>query len=69
MQGIDWRTNSELRLSRALTVLDNTNIYDACRRLAARKVDALLLTDANALLWDSYGQGYCYKSDSSRIKS
>ncbi|XP_019106848.1 glutamate receptor 2.7 isoform X2 [Beta vulgaris subsp. vulgaris] len=55
--GIDWRTNSELRLSRALTVLDNTNIYDACRRLAARKVDALLLTDANALLWDFYGQG------------
>ncbi|KMS97709.1 hypothetical protein BVRB_5g124540 isoform A [Beta vulgaris subsp. vulgaris] len=44
------RTVKRLRLSRALTVPDSTNIYDACRRMAARRVDALLLTDSNALL-------------------
>ena len=39
-----------LRLSKALTIPDSTSIYDACRRMAARRVDALLLTDSNALL-------------------
>ncbi|KAH0757203.1 hypothetical protein KY290_020696 [Solanum tuberosum] len=29
---------------------DSISIYDACRRMAARRVDALLLTDSNALL-------------------
>ncbi|CBI15683.3 CBS domain-containing protein CBSCBSPB5 isoform X2 [Vitis riparia] len=44
------RTVKRLRLSRALTVPDTTSIYEACRRMAARRVDALLLTDSNALL-------------------
>ncbi|XVE56563.1 hypothetical protein DITRI_Ditri04bG0021400 [Diplodiscus trichospermus] len=44
------RTVKRLRLSKALTVPDNTSIYEACRRMAARRVDALLLTDSNALL-------------------
>ncbi|KAH1080132.1 hypothetical protein J1N35_019893 [Gossypium stocksii] len=44
------RTVKRLRLSKALTVPDSTSIYEACRRMAARKVDALLLTDSNALL-------------------
>ncbi|KAK7358656.1 hypothetical protein VNO77_00594 [Canavalia gladiata] len=44
------RTVKSLRLSKALTVPEITPIYEACRRMAARKVDALLLTDSNALL-------------------
>ncbi|KAL2342786.1 hypothetical protein Fmac_004071 [Flemingia macrophylla] len=44
------RTVKSLRLSKALTVPESTSIYEACRRMAARKVDALLLTDSNALL-------------------
>ncbi|KAL1364466.1 hypothetical protein AAHE18_03G220100 [Arachis hypogaea] len=44
------RTVRSLRLSRALTVPDSTSISEACRRMAARKVDSLLLTDSNALL-------------------
>ncbi|CAN0915686.1 CBS domain-containing protein CBSCBSPB5 [Linum grandiflorum] len=44
------RTVKRLRLSKALTVPETTTIYDACRRMAARRLDALLLTDSNALL-------------------
>ncbi|XP_010250674.1 PREDICTED: CBS domain-containing protein CBSCBSPB5-like [Nelumbo nucifera] len=44
------RTVKRLRLSRALTVPESTNVHEACRRMAARRVDALLLTDSNALL-------------------
>ncbi|GFZ03776.1 CBS [Actinidia rufa] len=44
------RTVRRLRLSKALTVPETTSICEACRRMAARKVDALLLTDSNALL-------------------
>ncbi|MCD7471700.1 CBS domain-containing protein cbscbspb1 [Datura stramonium] len=44
------RTVKRLRLSKALTLPESTSIYDACRRMAARRVDALLLTDSNALL-------------------
>ncbi|KAK8695075.1 hypothetical protein V6N13_072617 [Hibiscus sabdariffa] len=44
------RTVKRLRLSKALTVPDSTSIYEACRRMAALRVDALLLTDSNALL-------------------
>lgn len=44
------RTVKRLRLSRALTVPETTTVYDACRRMAARRADALLLTDSNALL-------------------
>ncbi|KAJ8772400.1 hypothetical protein K2173_027577 [Erythroxylum novogranatense] len=45
------RTVKRLRLSKALTVPDSTSIYDACRGMAARRVDALLLTDSSALLY------------------
>ncbi|CAN6713586.1 unnamed protein product [Malus baccata var. baccata] len=44
------RTVKRLRLSKALTVPENTSVQEACRRMAARRVDALLLTDSNALL-------------------
>ncbi|GKE73382.1 CBS / octicosapeptide/Phox/Bemp1 domains-containing protein [Tanacetum coccineum] len=44
------RTVKNLRLSKALTIPEGTTISDACRRMAARRVDAVLLTDANALL-------------------
>ncbi|KAG9445917.1 hypothetical protein H6P81_012045 [Aristolochia fimbriata] len=44
------RTVKRSRLSKALTVPDNTTVLEACRRMAARRVDAILLTDSNALL-------------------
>ncbi|XP_019419084.1 PREDICTED: CBS domain-containing protein CBSCBSPB5-like isoform X1 [Lupinus angustifolius] len=44
------RTVKSLRLSKALTVPDTATIYEACRRMAARRVDALLLTDSNGML-------------------
>ncbi|XP_074317205.1 CBS domain-containing protein CBSCBSPB1-like [Silene latifolia] len=44
------RTVKRLRLSRALTIPETTSVHDACRRMAARRVDAVLLTDSNALL-------------------
>ncbi|KAK4436857.1 CBS domain-containing protein CBSCBSPB1 [Sesamum alatum] len=44
------RTVKRLRLSKALTVPETTTVIEACRRMAARRVDALLLTDSNALL-------------------
>ncbi|KAF7135967.1 hypothetical protein RHSIM_Rhsim08G0001800 [Rhododendron simsii] len=44
------RTVKKLRLSKALTIPEGTTVSDACRRMAARKVDAVLLTDSNALL-------------------
>ncbi|KAJ6852639.1 CBS domain-containing protein CBSCBSPB1-like isoform X1 [Iris pallida] len=44
------RTVKRLRLSKALTVPENTTVQEACRRMAARKVDAVLLTDSNGLL-------------------
>ncbi|KAG4392688.1 hypothetical protein GLYMA_04G196800v4 [Glycine max] len=44
------RTVKSLRLTKALTVPETTTVYEACRRMAARRVDALLLTDSNALL-------------------
>lgn len=39
-----------LRLSKALTIPEGTTVSDACRRMAARRVNAVLLTDSNALL-------------------
>jgi len=39
-----------LRLSKALTIPDHTTVHEACRRMASRRVDAVLLTDSNALL-------------------
>ncbi|KAI3499586.1 hypothetical protein L1887_35389 [Cichorium endivia] len=50
MGPVGERTVKRLRLSKALTVPETTTINEACRRMAARKVDALLLTDSNALL-------------------
>ncbi|XP_052626409.1 CBS domain-containing protein CBSCBSPB1 isoform X1 [Lactuca sativa] len=50
MGAVGERTVKRLRLSKALTVPETTTINEACRRMAARKVDALLLTDSNALL-------------------
>ncbi|KAG6396250.1 hypothetical protein SASPL_142396 [Salvia splendens] len=48
---IVWeRTVKKLRLSKALTIPDGTTVSEACRRMASRRVDAVLLTDANALL-------------------
>ncbi|KAF1867461.1 hypothetical protein Lal_00049890 [Lupinus albus] len=44
------RTVKSLRLSKALTVPESTTVHEACRRMAARRVDALLLTDSSALL-------------------
>ncbi|GJN25179.1 hypothetical protein PR202_gb12973 [Eleusine coracana subsp. coracana] len=44
------RTVKRLRLSRALTVPEGTTVLEACRRMAARRADAALLTDSNALL-------------------
>ena len=44
------RTVKRLRLTKALTMPENTTVYEICRRMAARRVDAALLTDSNALL-------------------
>ncbi|KAL0718392.1 hypothetical protein Bca4012_067714 [Brassica carinata] len=44
------RTVRRLRLSKAITVPETTTIYDACKNMASRKVDALLLTDSNEML-------------------
>ncbi|XP_078434928.1 CBS / octicosapeptide/Phox/Bemp1 (PB1) domains-containing protein [Wolffia australiana] len=44
------RTVKKLRLTKALTVPESTTVSDACRRMAARRVDAVLLTDGNGLL-------------------
>uniref|UniRef100_A0A0E0MFM2 CBS domain-containing protein n=1 Tax=Oryza punctata TaxID=4537 RepID=A0A0E0MFM2_ORYPU len=44
------RTVRRLRLSKALTVPESTTVLEACRRMVARRVDAALLTDSNALL-------------------
>ncbi|KAA3456105.1 CBS domain-containing protein CBSCBSPB3-like isoform X1 [Gossypium australe] len=44
------RTVKKLRLSKALTIPEGTTVSEACRRMAARRVNAVLLTDSNALL-------------------
>ncbi|MED6111342.1 hypothetical protein PIB30_051493 [Stylosanthes scabra] len=44
------RTVRKLRLSKALTIPEATTVFDACRRMASRRVNAVLLTDSNALL-------------------
>ncbi|RDX95132.1 CBS domain-containing protein CBSCBSPB2, partial [Mucuna pruriens] len=44
------RTVKKLRLLKALTISEGTTVSEACRRMAARRVDSVLLTDANALL-------------------
>lgn len=44
------RTVKKLRLSKALTISEGTTVSEACRRMAARRVNCVLLTDSNALL-------------------
>ncbi|KAK3136222.1 hypothetical protein QOZ80_5BG0429930 [Eleusine coracana subsp. coracana] len=44
------RTVKKLRLSKALTIPEGTTVSEACRRMATRRVDAVLLTDAQGLL-------------------
>ncbi|CAL9762421.1 unnamed protein product [Musa acuminata subsp. burmannicoides] len=44
------RRVKRLRLSKALFISEGTTVSEACRRLAARRVDAVLLTDANEFL-------------------
>ena len=44
------RTVKKLRLARALTLPEATPVSEACRRMAAKRVDAALLTDANGML-------------------
>ncbi|KAK9054593.1 hypothetical protein SSX86_025672 [Deinandra increscens subsp. villosa] len=44
------RTVKRLRLSKALTAPESATIHEACRRMAVRKVDALLVTDSNSVL-------------------
>ncbi|KAJ0258946.1 PB1 domain-containing protein [Hirschfeldia incana] len=44
------RTVKKLRLSKALTIPEGTTVFDACRKMASRRVDAVLLTDTSALL-------------------
>ncbi|TVU26649.1 hypothetical protein EJB05_29203, partial [Eragrostis curvula] len=44
------RTVKKLRLSKALTIPERTTVSEACRRMASRRLDAVLLTDAEGLL-------------------
>ncbi|KAI9079742.1 hypothetical protein K1719_038363 [Acacia pycnantha] len=44
------RTVKKLRMSKALTIPEGTTVSEACRRMATRHMDAVLLTDSNALL-------------------
>ncbi|CAD6234744.1 unnamed protein product [Miscanthus lutarioriparius] len=44
------RTVKKLRLARALTLPEATPVSEACRRMAAKRVDAALLTEANGML-------------------
>ncbi|KAJ4818748.1 CBS domain-containing protein [Rhynchospora pubera] len=44
------RTVKRLRLTKALTLPENTTVLEVCRRMAQRQVNAALLTDSNALL-------------------
>ncbi|KAH9297711.1 hypothetical protein KI387_029393 [Taxus chinensis] len=44
------RTVRRLRLSRAVTLPEDTKVSDACRRMVLRKVDAALLTDSKSVL-------------------
>ncbi|KAF0911644.1 hypothetical protein E2562_011650 [Oryza meyeriana var. granulata] len=44
------RTVKKLRLTKALTLPEATAVSEACRRMALKRVDAALLTDANGML-------------------
>jgi signal-transduction protein with cAMP-binding, CBS, and nucleotidyltransferase domain len=47
---LEERTVKQLRLAKALTLPEATTVYEACRTMATRLVDAALLTDANGIL-------------------
>lgn len=51
----------KLRLSKALTIPEGTTVSEACRRMAARRVDAVLLTDANAMLSGILTDKVCFE--------
>ncbi|KAJ0241609.1 CBS domain-containing protein CBSCBSPB2 [Hirschfeldia incana] len=52
------RTVKNLRLSKAITIPEGTTVFDACRRMAARRVGAILLTNSSSLL-----SGICTDKD------
>ncbi|URE48385.1 PB1 [Musa troglodytarum] len=47
---IEERNIRGIRLSKSLTLPENSTVHEACCRMAAQRVDAVLLTDSNALL-------------------
>ncbi|KAM3354999.1 hypothetical protein ACQJBY_025644 [Aegilops geniculata] len=47
---LEERTVRQLRLTKALTLPEATAVSEACRRMAARRADAALLTDAKGVL-------------------
>ncbi|VAH69714.1 unnamed protein product [Triticum turgidum subsp. durum] len=47
---LEDRTVKQLRLAKALTLPEATAVSEACRRMAARRADAALLTDARGVL-------------------
>uniref|UniRef100_A0ACD5XGM5 Uncharacterized protein n=1 Tax=Avena sativa TaxID=4498 RepID=A0ACD5XGM5_AVESA len=47
---LEERTVKQLRLTKALTLPEATAVSEACRRMASRRVDAALLTDASGML-------------------
>jgi signal-transduction protein with cAMP-binding, CBS, and nucleotidyltransferase domain len=49
-RSLEERTVKQLRLTRALTLPETTTVSEACRRMAARRVDAALLTDDKGML-------------------
>ncbi|GJN16655.1 hypothetical protein PR202_gb03668 [Eleusine coracana subsp. coracana] len=50
VEASEERTVKKLRLTRALTLPEATTVSEACRRMAARRLDAALLTDTNGML-------------------
>ncbi|CAH8353152.1 unnamed protein product [Eruca vesicaria subsp. sativa] len=52
------RTVKSLRLSKAITIPEGTTVFDACRRMASRRVGAILLTNSSSLL-----SGICTDKD------
>ncbi|CAI9271692.1 unnamed protein product [Lactuca saligna] len=46
----DERIVKKLRLSKVLTMSDETSVLDVCKRMAARRVNVAIFTDTNSLL-------------------
>ena len=55
-------TVKRLCLSRGLTVPETTTVYEVFCRMAARRADALLTTDSNALLSGILTDKVCLQS-------